>query len=355
LNGMPISPEDFDRLSAYLDDALPRGQRLIFEQRLEDNSELRGELDSLRRTRQILRAAPILEVPHNFTLDTKRYGRPLSWWANYRAMESIGALSALAALLLIVFGVLTSGPMFTANNAVPTNLQSNPPATSVAVLATLVPTTTSDLKDSTVSTAAKLAASPQPSNLPATMTLIMRATPLPSLTVLPSSAKAVPNIVQSDTTLTAAVIFMATSMPMTLVAATDAAPYYGSTNAAASGSSASDSALSSPTFRSNPPNAAILPSATAANYQPRQSFGTVTATGHLDFAGSATAVPSDTPDLRPLPIAVEPTTAAPAVAQPGQGGAIPFPLPRFALILGIALLVLGIMLFGIGYLRSRIM
>jgi hypothetical protein len=60
--------QDFDWLSAYLDDQLPARDRAALEARLAAEPALRAALDDLRLTVRALRALPLVKPPRSFTL-----------------------------------------------------------------------------------------------------------------------------------------------------------------------------------------------------------------------------------------------------------------------------------------------
>jgi hypothetical protein len=61
-------PQNHEALSAYLDNQLGGRERSQLEARLRADPALRAELETLRRTRAILRATPQVRAPRNFTL-----------------------------------------------------------------------------------------------------------------------------------------------------------------------------------------------------------------------------------------------------------------------------------------------
>lgn len=99
------TPDDFDLLSAYLDEALSARQSEALEARLAESAELRAQLDDLRAMRALLRRAPVLQPPRDFRLDPAMYART-AWWSRLGVLRVASAVSAAAAVLLIVFGVL---------------------------------------------------------------------------------------------------------------------------------------------------------------------------------------------------------------------------------------------------------
>jgi ferric-dicitrate binding protein FerR (iron transport regulator) len=105
---MPLPPEEFELLSAYLDNALTTRQRQALEARLAASPELRAQLDDLRAVRAMLRAAPALKPPRDFRLDPARYARR-AWWSRLDILRLTSALSAAAAVLLLALGIVLSG------------------------------------------------------------------------------------------------------------------------------------------------------------------------------------------------------------------------------------------------------
>src|SRR5579859_2604932 len=109
-SAMPVPEQDFETLSAYLDGQLTSEQRRVLEARLAEDAPLRAALDDLRATLALLQAAPRLLPPRNFTLDPAKYARAKPWWARYGAMQTIGAVGALASAALIVMVAVFFGP-----------------------------------------------------------------------------------------------------------------------------------------------------------------------------------------------------------------------------------------------------
>jgi hypothetical protein len=88
---------DVEKLSAYLDGELSRGDITRLESRLDSEPKLRALLDNLRHTRSLLRHLPARRAPRNFRLTPRMVGRrpPLP-----RAYPILRLASAVAALLL---------------------------------------------------------------------------------------------------------------------------------------------------------------------------------------------------------------------------------------------------------------
>ncbi len=106
----PIPQNDYEALSAYLDNQLPARERSRLEARLQLDNDLRAELDALRRTRSILRAAPLVRAPRNFTLTPEMAGaigkpaRPANLFVLFRfgfVLFSLLLVFSLAGNLLV--------------------------------------------------------------------------------------------------------------------------------------------------------------------------------------------------------------------------------------------------------------
>lgn len=71
-----MTEQDFELLSAYIDNALTPEERAALESRLLTDAALRAELEALQRTVTMIRALPELRAPRNYTLDPAVYARP---------------------------------------------------------------------------------------------------------------------------------------------------------------------------------------------------------------------------------------------------------------------------------------
>lgn len=91
-----LSFRDVERLSAYLDGQLSRGETARLEARLAADPRLRAALEDLRQARAFLHRAPQRRAPRNFTLTPRMAGlRP----PVPRGVPLLSWASALAALL----------------------------------------------------------------------------------------------------------------------------------------------------------------------------------------------------------------------------------------------------------------
>jgi anti-sigma factor RsiW len=97
-----ISPQDFDRLSAYLDDDLSPAEKSGLEARLEREPELKAALDDLRMTVRALRALPSLKPPRNFTLTPAQAQAIRPRRILFPALRTAAAFAALALVFVIV-------------------------------------------------------------------------------------------------------------------------------------------------------------------------------------------------------------------------------------------------------------
>ncbi len=94
----PLSPHDWETLSAYLDGELSSQEKARLEARLWKDASLRNALDELGRTRLALRNLPRLRAPRNFTLSRKMVAvKPAP-----RLYPFFGFASALATVFLLV-------------------------------------------------------------------------------------------------------------------------------------------------------------------------------------------------------------------------------------------------------------
>jgi hypothetical protein len=106
MNNLFRSPEDRDDelLSAYLDNALPPGERLKLEARLAVDAKLRRTLNELRAVKGGLADLPKVKPPRNFTLTPAMAGRP----ASRPVSPLIPALNWATAVAAILFVAVAS-------------------------------------------------------------------------------------------------------------------------------------------------------------------------------------------------------------------------------------------------------
>lgn len=111
-----ISNRDLEALSAYLDGETSSVEEQNLEARLKSEEQLRQALGELRRTRMILRAAPRVRAPRNFTLTPRMVGvRPMVSW-------SFPILSMASVVASLLFVLVFLGDLYTARLRQPTPL-----------------------------------------------------------------------------------------------------------------------------------------------------------------------------------------------------------------------------------------
>lgn len=104
---MQISPQDWQDLSAYLDQQLDERSQRNLEARLQGEPDLREALEEVRRVRLVLRSAPRLRAPRNFTLTEQMAGvrrRPQAY-----PILRLAAVLASILFLVVLVGDLIGG------------------------------------------------------------------------------------------------------------------------------------------------------------------------------------------------------------------------------------------------------
>lgn len=361
---MPVTPEDIELLSAYLDNELRAKDRAALDSRLVTDPELQAALEDLRRTVALLRAAPLLRPPRDFTLDPTRYRRPLPWWARTDWLRIGGALGAAASLALIVFGLLFTGMAGT--SAPQTSLvQATRPAEELATAT------------QAVMAAAAASNTPAPTARP-TITL----TPLATLPA-PQFAPGAPG---QPATLAAAMPTQGTilSTRLALATATAAAAIREAGGPPSAGIQATPPSPGILAFGSTPTVAVIMrttalptqeggavlksevaptvtalipasPTAESVAGAASEPMATVTVAVALQADEGATS----TPDMRDLERGGREQPSPAATPFVGQAGQIATPQGpeigvRLLLVVGLVLLILSVLLLAVGWLRSRV-
>lgn len=93
--------QDFDRLSAYLDNQLSPAEKAGLEARLEHEPELKAALDDLRRAVRALRSLPTVKPPRNFTLSPDRARAIAGPRHIFPALRLATALAAFAFVIAV--------------------------------------------------------------------------------------------------------------------------------------------------------------------------------------------------------------------------------------------------------------
>lgn len=120
----PLSPQDLESLSAYLDNQLNAGDVKRLETRLAQNDGLRATLEDLKRTRLMLRSLPKVRAPRNFTLSAKMVGevrRPQrSFWQLGSSWAMVSAMTVMLLMFTLMgdlMGVFTPAPLLAGGDA----------------------------------------------------------------------------------------------------------------------------------------------------------------------------------------------------------------------------------------------
>ena len=142
------SPQDFERLSAYLDNQLSAKEKAGLEARLVRESELRTALAGLRQTARALRSLPVVKPPRNFTLSPRQV-EAMAQPRRFFLVLRLATVFAAIALVLVFAGDFAastapalspaaSAPLSASRNAEQVTIQ--PPAVAVmAAAATAAP------------------------------------------------------------------------------------------------------------------------------------------------------------------------------------------------------------------------
>jgi hypothetical protein len=102
-----LSPQDLERLSAYIDRRLPAADSSRLELRLAREPQLREALEELRWTTGLLRSLPSLPTPRSFALKPEAVTRrQAARW--YPTLQLGTALAGIAFLAVVGLDVFTS-------------------------------------------------------------------------------------------------------------------------------------------------------------------------------------------------------------------------------------------------------
>jgi anti-sigma factor RsiW len=102
-------PQDFDRLSAYIDNQLSQAEKAALEARLKREPDLQAALRELRQTVSALRSLPVVKPPRSFTLRPDQVGAIARRGALFPALRLAAALSTLVFALVVAGDFATSG------------------------------------------------------------------------------------------------------------------------------------------------------------------------------------------------------------------------------------------------------
>lgn len=131
-NTRPLSDRDHELLSAYIDGALSDSERAALDSRLQSDDSLRRELDDLTRMVALIRAMPTLTAPRFFALTREMVNPPRL--LIFPATAAFSALSAAAAVILLVIGVSLLTPRTSAVDPAQVAMIASPELASTATL-----------------------------------------------------------------------------------------------------------------------------------------------------------------------------------------------------------------------------
>lgn len=111
-----LNARDLERVSAYLDNALPAKERAVLEQRLKAEPALAAALADLQRTRALLRRAPQRRVPRQFKVRPEMVSAPQkNSFGNWTAWNLVSAAATLMLVLVVASDLwVNSAPIFDA-------------------------------------------------------------------------------------------------------------------------------------------------------------------------------------------------------------------------------------------------
>lgn len=104
---MEISRRDWQLLSEYIDGELPAEKKSRLETRLDSEQALQDALHRMRNTRRLLRSAPVVKAPRNFTLTPEMVGRrsQTSYFPLFRLATAIASFLLIAVLIFDFTGL----------------------------------------------------------------------------------------------------------------------------------------------------------------------------------------------------------------------------------------------------------
>jgi len=101
----PITPRDWEFLSAYLDGELKDKEKKQLEDRILKDENLRLSFESLQQVRAVIRSQPIQRAPRNFTLTPVMAGMDKSKSQAAPVFRAMRLASVLATIFLVVISV----------------------------------------------------------------------------------------------------------------------------------------------------------------------------------------------------------------------------------------------------------
>lgn len=103
------SRKELEALSAYLDGELSRREHTKLERQLGKDAGLRAALDGLRQTRGLLRSAPRMKAPRNYSLTPEMAGARARPARMYAPVRLVSVLATILFVVVVMGDVLTGG------------------------------------------------------------------------------------------------------------------------------------------------------------------------------------------------------------------------------------------------------
>ena len=100
-----LSPQEWQLLSAYLDNQVSTTERNQIEKQLTSDAAYRQAAESLRQTRTVIRGMPLRRVPHAFTL-TPDMVKARRKWGLFPALRLSSAFAAIASVVLFALQLM---------------------------------------------------------------------------------------------------------------------------------------------------------------------------------------------------------------------------------------------------------
>ncbi len=107
----PQISQDFERLSAYIDNQLSPAEKADLEARLAQDAQLRAGLDDLRRTVRALRNLPTVKPPRSFTLTPEQAGARARRGPLFPVLRLAAAVCTLLLVVTVARDLTTNGSL----------------------------------------------------------------------------------------------------------------------------------------------------------------------------------------------------------------------------------------------------
>ncbi len=107
----PQISQDFERLSAYIDNQLSPAEKAALEARLAQEPQLRAGLEDLRQTVRVLRNLPTVKPPRSFTLTPEQAGARARRGPLFPVLRLAAALCTLLLVVTVARDLTMNGSL----------------------------------------------------------------------------------------------------------------------------------------------------------------------------------------------------------------------------------------------------